>query len=91
MADTQTLTQPDFDASKPITFTPNEWTVFRNELDKQFAAGNGVNILNTLYSIRYLAMLENCFKQLGTGTGVMFTSDEWDAFIEAQEFYLETH
>ena len=91
MADTQTLTQPNFDASKPIIFAPNEWTVFRNELDKQFATGNGVNILNTLYSIRYLAMLERSFNQLGKGTGVMFTSNEWDAFIEAQKFYLETH
>ena len=89
MAEIQTLAQADFDIKEPINFLPHEWTVFCDELNRQFAKGKGVNIFDTLYIVRYLAMLYNSFKQLEESRFVTFTDAEWDAFIEAQEIYLE--
>ena len=69
MAETQTLDQADLDGSKTINFAPREWFFFKAELDKQFAEGNGVDILKALRNTRYLAMLDKGFKQLENGYG----------------------
>ena len=88
MPEIQTLSQTGFDDKKPINFTTHELTLFKEELDKQFANGNGINIFKTLYSVRYLSMLERCQKQLEKEKCVTFNDEEWESFIEAQEIYL---
>ena len=69
MLEVQTLNQEEFDISKPINFAPRELTLFKEELDKQFAEGNGVDISKALRNARYLAMLDRGFRQLENGYG----------------------
>jgi len=81
MLEIQTLNQETLDVSKPINFAPREWTLFQEELSKQFAEGNGVDILKALRNARYLAGLERSIKQFDEGKVVKFTADEWEAFV----------
>ena len=69
MLEAQMLDQDDIDVSKPINFAPRELTLFQEELNKQFAEGNGVDILKALRNARYLAMLDRGFRQLENGHG----------------------
>ena len=65
----QTLNQETIDFNKPINFAPRELILFKAELDKQFAEGNGIDIFKAIHNARYLAMLERGFKQLEDGYG----------------------
>ena len=65
----QMLKQENLDVSKPINFAPRELTIFKEELDKQFEEGKGVDILKALHNASYLAMLERGFNQLRGGYG----------------------
>lgn len=87
MLEAQTLNQEEFDINKPINFAPREWTLFKEELDKQFAEGNGVDIFKAIRNARYLAMLEKSFKQLEEGKVVSFTDEEWEAFVNEQDLH----
>lgn len=69
MAEPQTLDQADLDGSKTINFAPHELTLFKDELDKQFSEGKGVDVLKALRNARYLAMLDRGFKQVESGYG----------------------
>ena len=89
MAELQTLIQNNFDWKKPINFTPHELELFKEELDKQFAAGNGVNVFKSLYIVRYSSMHDKCQRQLEKEKRVTFDDDEWAAFIEAQEICFD--
>ena len=66
---------------------PHEWEIFKHELERQFTEGNGVNVFRALHRARYLAMLDRSFKQLEKDKFVTFTDEEWEAFIEEQEFF----
>lgn len=59
----------DIDISKPINFAPRELTLFKEELDKQFAEGKGIDIFKALRNANYLAMLDRGFRQLENGHG----------------------
>ena len=63
------LKQDNLDISKPINFAPRELKLFKEELDKQFAEGKGVDISKALHNASYLAMLERGFNQLRDGYG----------------------
>ena len=78
MIEAQTLEQMNLDGSKLINFAPAELKIFKEELDKQFAEGNGVDIFKALRNARYLAMLDRSFKELEEGKVVSFTEDEWE-------------
>ncbi len=82
--DLQTVNQENFDISKPINLAPREMTLFKSELDKQFAEGNGVNILKALHNAFYLAGLERSIKQFDEGKVVQFTAEQWEAFVNEQ-------
>ena len=84
MSETQTLNQENLDLSKPINFAPRELTLFKAELDKQLAEGNGVDIFKALRNARYLAGLERSIKQFDEGKIVKFTAEEWEAFVNEQ-------
>lgn len=85
------LIQNDFDWKNPINFTSHELELFKEELDKQFAEGNGVNVFKALYSVRYLSIHDKCQRQWEKEKCVTFTDEEWEAFTEAQEVYFSEH
>ena len=67
MTEMQTLAQENIDANKIIDFAPAELKLFKDELDKQLAEGNGIDILRAIRNAHYLAMLERGFKQMREG------------------------
>ena len=69
MEEIKTLDQADLEGSKAINFAPQELTIFKEELDKQFAEGKGVDILKALRNTRYLARIDRGFKQIESGYG----------------------
>lgn len=69
MLEAQAFHQEDIDISKPINFAPRELKFFKDELDKQFTEGNGVDLSKALRNARYLAMLDRGFRQLENGYG----------------------
>ena len=81
----QMLNQEGLDISKPINFAPRELTLFKEELDKQFAENNGIDILKALRNARYLADLERSIKQFDEGKVVKFTAEEWETFVNGQD------
>ena len=87
MIESQTLAQMNLEGSKLINFAPAELKIFKEELDKQFDEGNGVDIFKALRNARYLAMLDSSFKELEEGKVVSFTEDEWEDFINAQNLH----
>ena len=58
----------EIDESKPIILAPEEWTLFKEEIGKQFA-DDDLDVLKALRRARYLAMLDRGFKQLNEGRG----------------------
>ena len=67
MLEAQTLNQEEFDINKPINFAPREWTLFKEELDKQFAEGNGVDIFKALHNARYFAEIDRRIANIKAG------------------------
>ena len=67
MSETQTLNQENLDLSKPINFAPRELTLFKAELDKQLAEGNGVNIFKALRNACYLAEIDRRIANVKAG------------------------
>ena len=90
MAEPQTLIQTEFDERNLINFTLHELTLFKEELDRQFVAGKGVDIIQALYCVRYMAMLDKCAKEKEETKFVTFTDEEWKAFIKAQKFFMDS-
>ena len=80
----QTLNQDNLDVSKPINFAPRELTLFKAELDKQFEAGDGIDIFKALHNACYLSGLERSIKQFEEGKVVNFTAEQWEAFVNEQ-------
>ncbi|MBQ4403907.1 MAG: DUF1902 domain-containing protein [Selenomonadaceae bacterium] len=86
MIEAQTLEQMNLDGSKLINFAPAELKIFKEELDKQFAEGNGVDIFKALRNARYLAMLDRSFKEIEEGHYIEFADEEWEKFINDKDF-----
>ena len=63
----QMLNQEGLDISKPINFAPRELTLFKEELDKQFAENNGIDILKALRNARYWAEIDRRFERVKAG------------------------
>ena len=74
----------DFDLSKPIKFAPRELTLFKEELDKQYAEGKSVDVFKALRNAFYLAGLERSIEQFDEGKVVKFTAKEWEDFVNGQ-------
>ena len=88
MAEAQVLDDPyAVDESKPITIEPREWYFFKEEVKDQIAEGNGVDMAKALHAARFYAMLERSTQQIAEGKFVMFTSEEWEEFVSAQNVY----
>ena len=73
---------------EPITFTPEELKHFVEEINRQFASGNGINLGKALRNARYLAKLDESEKQLKEGKFISFTAEEWEKFINEQAYFL---
>ena len=87
MADTQTFDPDVIDETKPITFMPREWFFFKEAIDDQIAAGNGVDLLKALHAARYRAKLRRSFEQLEEGKVVTLTDAQWEAFVNEQKLH----
>lgn len=86
MTEIQTLEQMNLEGSKLIDFAPAELKIFKEELDKQFAEGKGVDILKALRNARYLAEIDRRIADVKAGKNIVsFTEEEWEAFVNAQE------
>ena len=86
MIEPQTLEQTNLDNSKLINFAPAELKIFKEELDKQFAEGKGVDIFKALRNTRYFAMLDRRFKELEECHCIEFADKEWEKFINDKDF-----
>lgn len=84
--ETQTLNQKCLDEGESITFAPREWQYFVQELNDMIAEGK-FDVIQAVNNARYLSMLDKSFKQLEKGKCVTFTDEEWEDFVNAQEFY----
>ena len=85
MIEAQTLEQANLDDSKLINFAPAELKLFKDELDKQFAAGNGVDIFKALRNARYWAEIDRRTERIKAGHYVEFTDAEWEKFTNEQD------
>ena len=63
----QTLNQENIDISKPINFAPRELTLFKAELDKQFEAGDGIDIFKALHNACYWAEIDRRTERIKAG------------------------
>lgn len=57
----------DFDLSKPIKFAPRELTLFKEELDKQYAVGKSVDVFKALRNAFYLAEIDRRIANIKAG------------------------
>lgn len=86
MIEAQTLEQMNLDDSKLINFAPAELKLFKDELDKQFAEGNGVDIFKALRNARYLAEIDRRINDIKSGRNIItFTAEEWEKFVNEQD------
>ena len=67
MIEMQTLEQANLDDSKLINFAPDELQLFKEELDKQFAEGKGVDIFRALRNARYWAEIDRRIADINAG------------------------
>ena len=66
MAEVQTLDLNDIDESKPITFAPLEWKLFKEEIGKQFV-DDDLDVLKAIRHARYWAEIERRTERIKTG------------------------
>lgn len=67
MIEAQTLEQMNLDDIKLINFAPAELKIFKEELDKQFAEGKGVDIFKALRNARYLSEIDRRIADIKAG------------------------
>lgn len=89
MIESQALNLENVDEGKPITFTPLEWRFFVSQLNDMISIGGEFDLIQVIDNARYLALLDKSFKELEEKKCVTFTEKEWDAFVKAQELYLD--
>ena len=79
MIEVQTLEQMNLEDSKLVDFAPAELKIFKEELDKQFAQGKGVDIFKALRNARYLAEIDRRTQRIKAGHWVEHDLIEDDA------------
>lgn len=67
MIEAQTLPLENLDEGEPITFTPREWKIFKQELDYQLEKNKSINILKALRNARYLAEIDRGIERMKAG------------------------
>ena len=63
-----------------ITFTPQEWKHFCDEIKLQTESTEPLNFATAINNARYLAMLDESIRQGEEGKVVSFTEEEWEKF-----------
>ena len=79
MIEVQTLNQENIDANKLINFAPAELKLFKDELDKQLAEGNGIDLLKAIRNARYWAEIDRRIADINAGHWVEHDLIEDDA------------
>ena len=69
-------------------FTNEEWKYFKDEINKQVAEGEKIiDFGKAGRNARYLAMLDESFKQAREGKIISFTEEAWENFVNEQELH----
>lgn len=84
MLKAQKLKQENFLPASPaeekITFTPEEWKHFYEEIKLQVESQEPLDLAKAENNARYLAMLDESIRQGDEGKIVSFTEEEWEKF-----------
>ena len=70
-----------------MILTEEESIYFKDEINKQLAETKIIDIGKAMRNARYLAMLDESFKQVREGKIVSFTEEEWENFTNEQELH----
>ena len=70
-----------------MILTEEESIYFKDEINKQLAETKIIDIGKAMRNARYLAMLDESFKQAHEGKIVSFTEEEWENFTNEQELH----
>ena len=70
-----------------MILTEEESIYFKDEINKQLAETKIIDIGKAMRNARYLAMLDESFKQAREGKIVSFTEEEWENFTNEQELH----
>lgn len=70
-----------------MILTEKESVHFKNEIDKQLAETKIIDIGKAVRNARYLAMLDESFKQAEEGKIITFSDEEWEKFVNEQELH----
>ncbi len=70
-----------------MILTEEESVHFKNEINKQLAENKIIDIGKAMRNARYLAMLDESFKQAREGKIISFTEEEWENFTNEQELH----
>lgn len=71
----------------PVMFTKEELAHFIEEVNLQFAGGNGINFGKAVRNARYLAKLDRGFADIKSGNGTTMTFDELERFIDEERSF----
>lgn len=75
------------ETEESITFTQEELTHFVEEINRQFASGNGISLGKALRNARYLAKLDRGFADIKSVKGTAMTFDELESFINEERSF----
>ena len=70
-----------------MILTEEESIHFKDEINKQLSETKIIDIGKAMRNARYLAMLDESFKQAREGKIVSFTEEEWENFTNEQELH----
>lgn len=94
MLDVQTTSKENFlpptalkvDGDKSITFEPGELKYFVAEIKEMIENKEIIDLPKAIHNAKYFAMLEEREREIKEGKVVSFTAEEWEKFVNEQEF-----
>ncbi len=90
MAETQTLSPEILNVTENVTFTPLELKYFVLELKDMMAEGK-FDLPKVIRAARFYAEMERRDNNIKAGHYVSFTDDEWESFINDQDWEKHLH
>lgn len=77
----------ELEIENPVMFTKEEFAHFIEEINRQFASGNGIDLGKAARNARYLAKLDRGFADIKYGNGTAMTFDELERFINEERSF----
>ena len=79
-------TAPKVDGDESITFEAGELKYFVAEIKEMIENKEIIDIGKAIHNAKYFAMLEEREREIKEGKVVSFTAEEWEKFVNEQEF-----